>query len=93
MKFLNRGGKRMDIANSQKKATVGIHIINENSQDPVNLEKETVNSTKLGHTKLLGQVQSSNVPLFNHLRSASDLKQFASKYDRQGKSSPSGFDT
>ena len=81
LKMLNRGGKRIDLEHSQKKTIVGAHMINENSQDPTNLEKETLNSNKVPSTKLTNNVQASNVQLYHMKRSSSDQK-WISHYDR-----------
>jgi len=42
--MLNRGGKKIDLNVSNKQTTVGGHLINFNSNDPVNLEKAAVDS-------------------------------------------------
>lgn len=43
MRILNRGGgKKIDLQHSQKQSIVGNHMLNLNSDDPVNLERGTV---------------------------------------------------
>ena len=44
MRMLNKGGKKIDMTHSQKQSIVGAHLINLNSNDPVNLEKGSVDS-------------------------------------------------
>ena len=72
LKLLKRGGKRIDLEHSQKQTIVGAHMINQNSQAPTNLEKETLSSNKVPSTKLTNNVQASNVQLFHMKRSSSD---------------------
>ena len=70
--LLNRGGKRIDMHHAQKQTIVGAHIINENSHDPVNLEKGKLDRSNI-QSKAANLIQTSNVQL-SHLRSSSGLK-------------------
>ena len=42
MRMINKGGKKIDMNHSQKQSIVGAHLINLNSNEPINLEKGSV---------------------------------------------------
>ena len=60
---LNRGGKRIDLGNPNKCSIVGAHMINMNSQEPLTLEKETLNRSDLHFEKPKNAAQMSNIRL------------------------------
>ena len=71
--LLNRGGKRIDHQNAQKKTVVGAHIVNENSHEPSNLEKGKLGRDNIT-SKAANLISESNVQLSHQKRSGSGLK-------------------
>ena len=73
--MLNKGGKRIDMNHQQKQTTVASHIINENSQEPIKLEKgiyKTNGERPLGLGVM--QYKDSNVKIGHAARSSSGAR-------------------
>ena len=71
---MNRGGKRIDMNNSQKRSVVGAHMNNPNSHEPYTMEKETSQGVDNLRYSPINSNQQSNIQLAHVKRSATDLK-------------------
>ena len=73
--MLNRGGKRINYQNVTNQTAVGAHMVNENSREPLNLEKNTYDRNSVFPTRPSNSAaHSASINLCHQQRSASQFK-------------------
>ena len=62
--MLNRGGKRINTESKNNQTAVGAHMVNENSYEPQNMEKNTFDRNSVFPTRPVNSAaHSSNINL------------------------------
>ena len=73
--MLNRGGKRINYQNVTNQTAVGAHMVNENSREPLNLEKNTYDRNSVFPTRPSNSAaHSASINLCHQQRSASQFR-------------------